>query len=118
MIVGKSYAEVKAETGDCYLDGGSQFPADQYLTEHGFAIGRIYRYDQFRKVDGRNQVREVWPIPPFAPVHLCMVHVVQSMGHLVVMLSDGTVLDPLNSSPRQLSNYLSVEYIAGIWKVR
>lgn len=108
MLTGRTYAEVKASFTNDFSGGGhSVFMWDQYLAEHGYGTARKYRY-----LYGRE--RAVWPCEPFADVHLCLVHVVEGPGHMVVLLRDGTVLDPLTPEPRRLSDYAGVSDIAAV----
>jgi hypothetical protein len=119
MVTGKTYAEVKAETGHMAERGGHCWATDQYLAQNGFALARYWQHDQFHghAENGAwfNNKRDPWPLPPFAPVHICQVRT--SMGHVVVMLADGTVLDPATPQQKRLSDYAVVDKIAGVWKV-
>ena len=119
MVTGKSYAEVRAafvghdfstSTSDIHTSGISHNSVDAYLSSQGYAVRRECRYDQVL-----NRPREVWPVEPFTDVHIC--EVVTSAGHSVVMLRDGTVLDPNRAEPRSLGDYAAVIYIAGVYKV-
>lgn len=118
MVTGKTYAEVKAETGRMAANGGHCWATDQYLAQNGFTIQRYWRHDQFKgRVVGEawhNDKRDPWPLAPFAPLHVCMVQT--STGHMVVMLADGTVLDPATPEPKRLSDYTEVHKIVGIWR--
>jgi hypothetical protein len=119
MVAGKTYAEVKAETGECWRRGGTFFPVDQYLSENRLVTARYWSHDQFRGHAENGawlcDKRDPWPPAPFAPVHLCEVRA--SAGHWVVMLKDGTVLDPNVSEPRKLSDYSEVYLVIGVWSL-
>jgi hypothetical protein len=60
--------------------------------------------------------RPWWPLRPWAPLHLCAVH--SDGWHCVVMLPDGTVLDPLTPRPRRLTHYHEVYEMVGLWRVQ
>lgn len=115
MITGKTYAEVKAgfsERDWASAEGGipSSTGGLAYLAEHGFAALTKYRHYAPRAVD-----RDVWPVEPFADVHLCTVMAERS--HAVLLLRDGTVLDPNSPKPKRLSDYNRVDMIAGVFPV-
>jgi hypothetical protein len=121
MITGKTYAQVKSETGHLYERGGHIWATDQYLGQNGFAVARFWKHNQL-KGHGTgtawiNDKAKPWPLLPFAPIHICLVHT-PTGGHLIVMLNDGTVLDPAKHGRGRLADYTTVEKIAGIWKVR
>jgi hypothetical protein len=115
MVTGKSYAEVFSafdpEHYDFERHGLSHFPIADYLAGEGYALRKFTRCDQ-----RLNVTREPWPVEPFTDVHICEV-VNSVMCHMVVMLGDGTVLDPAVEGPRRLSDYLAVHYVAGVYKV-
>lgn len=46
-----------------------------------------------------------WPPEPFAPIHVAFVGQPSGNGHIVVMLEDGTVLDPLSDKPKRLADW-------------
>lgn len=126
MIVGKSYAEVKAETGNTWQDGGHRWKTEQYLAQHGFAVMPYFDSDQFRQNEEPNEhgIRlnkrwQQWPFVPFAPVHICLVTSGPTGGgHIVVMLADGRVLDPATPDTRRLSEYFETREMIGVWPVR
>jgi len=114
MIGGQTYAGVVAQypwvvegEGGCDIDTVSY----DYLWRHGFAWQQVFPFEprracpadvsmsEWRKLHGRTP----WPPSPWAEAHLCQVETSQS--HAVVMLADGRVLDPLDPSPRRLSDY-------------
>ncbi len=113
MIAGVSYTTVAEWITRFHGDNCiTQHDADEYLCEHGFAVARKYR-----TVNGVE--RNVWPPEPFGTVHLCLVtcHGANGRGHAVVMLHDGTVLDPLSPEPRRLSDYAGVSNVAVITRL-
>lgn len=99
-------AEVRADTIFDRLAeeryGCSIREPDAYLLKHGYAWQLAYRCGP-----PGNTFREVWPPAPWADVHICEVRVAAGY-HSVVLLRDGTVLDPACDAPRRLANYLEV----------
>lgn len=118
MVTGQTYAEVKCDLHPAaYLpregsSGGLPFSdALAYLAERGYASILRYRHCHVAAAD-----REVWPPKPFADVHLC--EVLASCSHCVVMLADGSVLDPWRGHVPSLAAYDRVIGVAGVWRVR
>jgi hypothetical protein len=114
MLTGQTYAQVKSEFFDQDWNNNGctfEFDAHTYLAEHGYAIATKYRYYHPQKRD-----REIWPVPPFAPAHLCSV-IVANGSHAVVLLADGTVLDPSTPKQKKLSDYSAVNSVMGVWKI-
>lgn len=111
MVLGKTYREVRSDWLHFENRGISFFEYDRYLAEKGYAVARIYKHSHASKNDLKQ-----WPIEPFADIHICTVKISDdsSVHHTVVMLRDGTILDPLTPSPRALSDYVRVDNIAGI----
>lgn len=115
MITCLTYAEVKAwfdQPFDAPTHGLSHFECDRFLAEHGYAVARRY----IRLRSGQQYIeRAEWPPAPFARVHLCQVRVSEGgMGHMVVMLGDGRVLDPAWPGQRALADYWQVDNVAGV----
>lgn len=82
-----------------------------YLSAHGYAIQYIdHEYTP------NEQLIDPWPIKPFAPVHIVFVY--SSGMHAVVMLENGTILDPTDIHFKSRHEYHRVYGVAGIWKVR
>lgn len=113
MIAGKSYSEVL----DLYPfvrtenKGLSELYINHFCNEHGFAIQTKYCYVP------DNRKRTVWPVEPWAEAHICMVTTHSNTTHAVVMLRDGTVLDPATEVPKRLADYKEVYSIRGIYDV-
>lgn len=82
------------------------------LDQLGFMYVQRYKYDAIR-----NGERDTWPPTPFAPVHICSARVVAGQ-HAVVMLGDGSVLDPYKRERVSLwhGDYLSVDNVVGVWR--
>lgn len=109
MLTGQTYAEVKAgfEQRDFTKDGVICLDMENYLAEHGYAVAVKYPH-----YSPRRKNRDVWPPEPFTDAHF--VHV--DGKHYVVMLRDGTVLDPAagRETPRHLSDYSRVDHMVGV----
>jgi hypothetical protein len=114
ICVGKSYAEVRAASGREFTGerGGLQIEDwYDYLFEHGFTFFRVWGVTQHQKP---NQEREVWPPEPFAPLHICSV-VNSVSSHAVVMLADGSVLDPAKEGIFRLTDYVETYMVVGLF---
>lgn len=112
MLTGQTYATVKAELGFTFDQPGqgvAVHDCDQYLAEHGYAVARKYPFLYGHK-------RAVWPVEPFSALHLCQVIVAEASpgAHMVVMLADGAVLDPLTPLPQRLTAYHRVHNVAAV----
>lgn len=83
---------------------------DRYLALHGLAICRIHEAPLFADRP------HPWPPVPFGAVHLCNVRLAahSPCNHFVVMLADGTVLDPIAPALKRLSDYFQVNNVAAI----
>jgi hypothetical protein len=118
MIVGKTYDEMEA----WLLAQGlarSRMESGLYdmlwleaLARHGFAWEQRYQADPFHNECDR----PMWPPDPFAPIHVCSTSVAGG-HHAVVMLGDGSVLDPFKRERTSLRHpdYLNVSQVAGVW---
>lgn len=114
MATGDRYESVRewfTDRGEKFAGGGgiTVFEVEAYLGERGFAYRRYYRW-----LPG-NTLRTSWPTPPFAPIHIVGVN--GAGRHGVVMLHDGTVLDPSDATPRSIESYSEVAYVIGVWRV-
>lgn len=108
MVTGKFYGEVKREFAP-FEKGLTWWETDSYLVDHGYAVARKFKHAAHRK-----ESRE-WPPEPFGDVHICQVFT-PAGGHFVVVLRDGTVLDPATSVQLHVSAY-TVEDMAAVVKV-
>jgi hypothetical protein len=119
MILGVSYEEACEELAlspahgsgrDWENDGTNHLALDHVLQRHGYWRQRLYK--AWADADGF-----AWPPEPFAPVHVCQVGQPSGNAHFVVMLEDGTVLDPLlDGPPHGLGVYQELLNIAGYLK--
>lgn len=108
--------EAKYHKGlDFAVHGMSSEEAYRWLERtKGYATQIRYKY-----IWGHEAVAE-WPPKPFAPIHMCSVETPSGNWHEVVMLGDGTLLDP-NRAPgtweENFSFYTRVAHVCGLWKV-
>lgn len=83
------------------------------------ALGRLgFSYVQrYRCNPLTNSPRDEWPCAPFAPIHICTADVVAG-HHAIVMLADGTVLDPFKSERTSLAHadYRQIDQIIGVYQ--
>ena len=116
MLTGRSYASVRDEIRERFNDdnvgatkGITYLDVVHLLIEAGYWTQLKYRWFF------NNQEREVWPPAPWAELHYCEVIVKGGSGsHAVVVLADGTVLDPLTKEPRQLADYEKTNLVVGL----
>ena len=119
MIAGRTYDEMET----WFVDQGlarermEKGLLDQIWREAldrlGFVYVQRYRCDPFvNRCD-----RPAWPPAPFAPIHVCCA-LVAAGSHAIVLLADGSVLDPYDRSRISLTHpdYLSFSQIVGVWR--
>ena len=121
MVMGVSLDEARAAfervypgataKGQAVTEGITHWETDNVLAEEGFAICRIW-------CGAKGNRYEPWPPPPFADVHLVQVVLVNG-GHVVVLLRDGTVLDPAQDAPTTLADprFVAINYVAGVVRI-
>lgn len=128
MIIGCSYEEAKAQidASPCHdkpIDwnvGTSHIEVDYVLGEHGWFGHRVYLswQQQVMVVGDQPPYWElkpggVWPPEPFAQIHYATVtH--GKFYHFVVMLADGTVLDPMQPGHFSLDDWPTVSNVRGL----
>jgi hypothetical protein len=125
MVSGLTYDEVAAqypwfddERGVCLDTVGFDF-----LWRHGFALQLVYPFRPGPPIRGdgeearRVRARDPWPPLPWAQAHLCQVEM-PGGSHCVVMLADGSVLDPLTDERKRLADYSRVNNVRGLFDVR
>lgn len=99
---------------DFSVRGMDSMDAYRWLQTKGYAMQLRYRY-----LWGREPV-ENWPPNPWAPIHMCSVLTPSDNWHEIVMLGNGTLLDP-NRAPgtweEKFSFYKQVGHVCGLWKV-
>jgi hypothetical protein len=113
MVLGTTYEEAAAKlaTDPALFDesGSGYHVLESQLVQHGFAISRKWRVYQ-----PGNQKRDQWPCEPFADLHWCEVIADGGFGHAVLLLRDGTVLDPMSDEPKRLTDYSEVNFVAAL----
>jgi hypothetical protein len=120
MLTRQSFAAAFAEFVEAKMwreshHGLSSSWAVQRLTERGWWSQQYYPMrGHFSDEDDRDQFkRSPWPPEPWAAYHL--VCVTNANGfHSVVMLADGTVLDPFIDAPRHIRDYSGVMEVIGL----
>lgn len=114
MVLGVDYWEARARVPVFNPEQGMVMSqALRVLGENGWAYQE--KWPDYSPAGSR---RQRWPIRPWAPLHLASVEPVGDGGyHAVVMLSDGTVRDPLAAAPMTLNDYAVVHQIVGLWRV-
>lgn len=111
-LTGRTYADVREQidrepwhghNGDWTADGVSHITVDRLLIAHGYYLQRVYD----------NMVRE-WPPVPWAQIHFAQVVQPSGRNHFVVMLRDGTVLDPMREGEYRLDDWTKVNNVVGL----
>ena len=115
MVTGKSYQEVKQGMRQYWKNEGSDNGTNDeafeaYLAARGYAVQHL-SHDYIPE----DKLIEPWPPAPWAPIHTADVYA--DGGHAVVVLHDGTVLDPNDTGIKSLDQYHRVYAMQGIWKV-
>jgi ABC-type bacteriocin/lantibiotic exporter with double-glycine peptidase domain len=118
MILQVSYAEAKEMFSIFNGLGVKTTQMEEFLASYGFAIARINKRTDLKSY--RPKKRPAWPIKPFAGIHYCLVKALKDskVDHFVVMLNDGTVLDPDHEDPKTLNAYFDVHYIVGVTRFK
>jgi predicted double-glycine peptidase len=115
MVTGKTYDEVYAWFKNLkYREQGlSYHDVIDYLTEHGYAVNWKWMITHNEET---NKPREIWPCEPWADMHIVQVENT-IMYHFVVLLKDGTVLDPLTPEKKTLADYKRVTQMIAVYKI-
>lgn len=115
MLVGKTYDEVLPWFSRFNLDapdgGITWMTLNDYLTQHGYAVAQRFRYDS-----ATNEPHPKWPPSPFGDVHYCQVQTAIG-AHFIVVLRDGTVLDPAVAGIRHLADYEHINSMAAVIEI-
>jgi hypothetical protein len=113
MLTGKSYQDVRAEFQPRYIEKGmTEWSMNAYLAEHGYAVA--HKYPHYMP---QLKHRDVWPPEPFAPMHYCCMLTPNNTHHYVVMLADGSIVDPATSKTQAYKDYTSVQNVAGVMRM-
>jgi len=116
MIAGVSYAEARSTLPGFSADKcADEYYAVQWLKGRGFDLIRTWEY--FKPYGSKKPPSEPWPPLPFAELHLCSVMAGGRLAHAVIMLGDGTVIDPATPEPRKLSDYSDVYQVSAIVRI-
>lgn len=117
MIVGCTYEESReaiVPNWDGKIPPGG-YEVWQFIKSRGFDV--VCQREHF--FAARDDKSALWPPEPFADVHLVSLktHGAGYFNHSVVMLRDGTILDPDCDEPRRMSDYLHIEQISAVLKL-
>jgi len=119
-------AQIDAELGhgrsttDWNGAGITEVTIDRYLWDAGYFMQERrqgqYAPDTLNEhvVIGGPPIEGGWPPPPWADLHYAKVKQPSGNYHFVVMLRDGTVLDPMTREPRRLTDFASVNLVVGL----
>lgn len=115
MITDVTFDEVLNGMEQYWKNEGAEQGTDDpawmaYLSARGYAI-----QDIDHEYIPEDRLIVPWPIKPFAPIHILFVYA--EGPHAVVMLNDGTILDPNDPLIKSRHEYHRVYRIIGIWKV-
>lgn len=92
-------------------EGITNTEIDIVLAECGYAVSRLY-------CGTKDNRRDPWPPEPFADLHIAQV-AMSNGGHFVVLLRDGTVLDPQHGVTRiDDPRYGAVQNVAAVVPLR
>jgi hypothetical protein len=109
MVTGQTYQAVLADF--TYRDHGiTDWSLRDYLGDKGYAT--IWKHPCRMST---NTMRENWPPALWADVHIAQVYL-PAGGHFIVVLRDGTVLDPATTQPRRWEDYPNVGNIGAIYE--
>jgi hypothetical protein len=120
MILGVSYDEAFAlyEFEDPKaIDKGLSSPwLEVLLYDLGYSLRILRKQRRMRMSGWAKNEREQWPPEPWTDLQWCEVEPYENapIGHCVLMLRDGTVLDPAADQPKRLSDYPSVHTVIGV----
>lgn len=118
MVLGITYTQALEFTRkteeDVGYSGMTHYFFDQVVALHGYAVQRRFRKNILTDTD-----HVVWPPEPWSEIHYCSVNTMigAPIGHSVIMLSDGTVLDPARDTTRKLTDYVEVYSVAAVYKI-
>lgn len=109
MLTGRTYAEAKErvrtfqnEPCNWAANGCTHYTLDRFLAGDGWYVQR--RYNAWTELSSE----------PFADIHYASVQQPSNNGHFVVVLGDGTVLDPNREGRYRLSDWAHVNQIVGL----
>lgn len=116
MLTGKTYDQVLEDCAPAWDENVGLYSniVDGYLWDHGYALKKIFEPNNWKK-----EKRHPWPVKPFTDIHLVFLRVYEQSpcDHFIVMLKDGTLLDPKLDGQRSLNDYYRVYSITGVYLV-
>jgi hypothetical protein len=113
MILGIPYQDAaKMFSADFQADGVQHEAGVDAVLGHGW-VAVTKRVDAYNHKDDHRD----FMLEPFAEIHLLTVvnYADSANGHAVVMLKDGTILDP-SDTPQDKNSYWYVRASTGFWK--
>jgi hypothetical protein len=121
MLTEQTFAEAMAEFVEARMwredhRGLNSMWCIQRLTERGWWSQQYYpNHGHFHDDELGNDhfKRDPWPPKPWARYHLVCVQNANGF-HSVVMLADGSVLDPWTDEPRRIDDYPKVMEVIGL----
>lgn len=112
MVLGITYEAARAQYPADLGKGITELHLDNVLVENGWAVARKYHGNC---ASGRK--RDPWPPEPWGDLHVA--HVENRAGvHAVLMMGDGTVIDPAREAPQRLADYGRVWWVAAVLPMR
>lgn len=120
MLTGQTYRQVRADFENWGGDGTTEFHITAYLADKGYAWtwlhhGHIYKRELTGPDTWRTRMRDPWPPPLWANVHIASVETGRG-SHFIIVLRDGRVLDPATPEPRRWSEYGRCFNIAAVYR--
>jgi hypothetical protein len=110
MLTGRSYADAKVDVDameqrergprDWNVEGCTHYTLDRYLAQRYWMQRRYVSWGE--------------PLVPFAPIHYASVQQPSNNAHFVVLLADGTVLDPMREGRFTLADWPGVNQVVGL----
>lgn len=130
MLTNRAYGDVCRQidseighgrsTTDWNAHGITEVTIDRYLWDAGYFMQERrqgqYAPDTLNEhvVIGGPPIAGGWPPPPWADLHYAKVKQASNNYHFVVMLRDGTVLDPMTSERKRLTDWPDVLLVVGL----
>jgi hypothetical protein len=114
MVAGLTYRQVIEawpEPSIFARHGITHFDMQQFLSEQGIPNQLRYKFELGMCTVGNQKIRAGWPAV-FAPAHVIGI---DNGRHDVVLLADGTILDPEREQPRRLEEVGDVAFMVGVW---
>lgn len=109
MVTDQTYKQVEAEV--TYNDHGiTDMAVQAYLADKGYASAWKHKWTIYT-----NQPRLEWPPKLWANVHIAMTYS-RAGAHFIVVLRDGSVLDPATPQARRFEEYPDVAGIGAVYR--